>query len=127
MLSGGVTLAEALVERLGHSFWHHVRELDLSRSKLRELDALHADGFSNLRELNLDGNLISDVHLLPRLPALNVLRLNNNVIVTTVPSGRIVGEVIRVQLYALRWASFSAPVHSHGAVTIVPKHAHPDA
>ena len=48
---------EVLVEKLGHSFWHHGRELDLSRSKIRELDALHADGFSsNLRELNLDGH-----------------------------------------------------------------------
>ena len=83
----GRLTTEGLVERLGHSFWHHVRELDLSRAKLRELDALHADGFSNLRELNLDGNMIPDVHHLPRLPALNVLRLNNNVI-STAPEGR---------------------------------------
>ena len=78
----GRLTAEGLVERLGHSFWHHVRELDLARSKLRELDALHADGFTNLRELNLDGNLIADLGCLPRLPALNVLRLNNNVVAT---------------------------------------------
>ena len=32
---------DLLVERLGHSFWQHVRELDLARSKLRELDVLH--------------------------------------------------------------------------------------
>ena len=83
---------EGLVERLGHSFWHHVRELDLSRAKLRELDALHADGFSNLRELNLDGNLISEVGTLPRLPALNVLRLNNNVITTPPSSAPLPGE-----------------------------------
>jgi len=79
----GRLTVEVLVEKLGHSFWQHVRELDLSRSKLRELDALHADGFSNLRELNLDGNLIASLHGLPRLPGLTVLRLNNNLVSTS--------------------------------------------
>ena len=30
----GKLTAEALLERLGHSFWEHVHELDLSRSKV---------------------------------------------------------------------------------------------
>ena len=76
----GKLTAEALLDRLGHSFWEHVHELDLSRSKIRELDALHADGFCNLRELNLDGNLLMEVHSMPRLPALTILRLNHNLI-----------------------------------------------
>eukprot|EP00965_Chrysotila_dentata_P221734 6192546-Pleurochrysis_carterae.AAC.1 len=57
----GKLTTEALVERLGHNFWEHVHELDLCRSKLRELDALHAPGFVNLRELTLDSNLIPEV------------------------------------------------------------------
>jgi len=76
----GKLTPEALLERLGHSFWEHVHELDLSRSKIRELDALHADGFCNMRELNLDGNLLMEVQSMPRLPALRILRLNHNLI-----------------------------------------------
>ena len=48
--------------------------------QIRELDALHADGFCNLRELTLDGNLLTDTRAIPRLPALTVLRLNHNMI-----------------------------------------------
>mgnify|MGYP001307503699 CR=1 FL=1 len=36
------------------------------------------EGSGSACELNVDGNLLSDVHALPRLPALSVLRLNNN-------------------------------------------------
>lgn len=86
----GRLTTEHLVEKLGHSFWQHVRELDLSRSKLRELDALHADGFANLRELNLDGNAVSSLATLPKLPALTVLRLNNNLLSTLAESGATV-------------------------------------
>uniref|UniRef100_A0A7S3SJ09 U2A'/phosphoprotein 32 family A C-terminal domain-containing protein n=1 Tax=Strombidinopsis acuminata TaxID=141414 RepID=A0A7S3SJ09_9SPIT len=77
---------EALVERLGHSYFEHVLELDLSRSKIRELEALHAyaPSFCNMRELNLDLNLIADGGAIPFLPALTVLRLNHNQI-STIP------------------------------------------
>ena len=59
-----------------------VRELDLSRCKIRELEGLQGGEFCNLRELNLDSNLLSDAAALPRLPALAVLRLNHNTIAT---------------------------------------------
>jgi len=81
----GKLTAEALLERLGHNFWEHVHELDLSRSKIRELDALHANGFRNLRELNLDSNLLVEVHTMPYLPALTILKLNHNLIHSTAP------------------------------------------
>ena len=38
--------------------------------------------FVNLRELNLDSNLLAAAADLPRLPALAVLRLNHNLIAT---------------------------------------------
>jgi len=102
----GRLTADALLERLGHQFWQHVRELDLSRSKLRELDALHAEGFCNLRELNLDGNLIAALDTLPRLSALTVLRLNNNLITTLPPtpadSGRAGGVGARGAVSSVR-------------------------
>jgi len=83
----GRLTSDALVEKLGHSFWQHVRELDLSRSKFRSLDALHADGFGNLRELNLDGNLLADIHGMPPLASLKSLRLNHNQLVSSPPLG----------------------------------------
>ena len=67
---------------MGHNFWEHVRELDLSRSKIRELEGLQGSEFVNLRELNLDSNLLSAAADLPHLPAIAVLRLNHNLIAT---------------------------------------------
>ena len=54
----GRLTVDALVEKVGHNFWEHVRELDLSRSKIRELEGLQGAEFVNLRELNLDSNLL---------------------------------------------------------------------
>ena len=62
-----------------------MRELDLSRSKIRELEGLRAQDFCNLRELILDGNLLPTCHTVPRLPALTLLRLNHNQITSTPP------------------------------------------
>ena len=93
---------DALVDRLGHSFWQHVRELDLSRSKIRALDALYSDGFDNLRELNLDGNLLTDVHSLPRLEALRSLNLNHNCIVSSAPPESGSGLASLAQLEVLQ-------------------------
>ena len=78
----GRLTVDALVEKVGHNFWEHVRELDLSRSKIRELEGLQGAEFVNLRELNLDSNLLAAAADLPRLPALAVLRLNHNLIAT---------------------------------------------
>ena len=81
----GRLTTDALVEKIGHNFWEHVRELDLSRSKIRELEGLDGSEFCNLRELNLDSNLLVDANALPKLPALAVLRCNHNLIQT--PTG----------------------------------------
>ena len=59
--------------------------MDLSRSKIRELEGLRAQDFCNLRELILDGNLLPTCHTVPRLPALTLLRLNHNQITSTPP------------------------------------------
>lgn len=78
----GKLTTDVLIERLGHSCWERVLELDLSRSKLRELDALRAHGFCHLRRLNLDSNLLVDLRCLPHLPALTVLSLSHNLVST---------------------------------------------
>ena len=70
---------EFIVEKLGHKFFDHVSELDLSSNKIRDTaNCITGDTFVNLRVLNLDNNMISDVSGLKNLSILAVLRLNHN-------------------------------------------------
>ena len=72
----GRLTVDALVEKVGHNFWEHVRELDLSRSKIRELEGLQGAEFVNLRELNLDSNLLRSSPLyLPYISPISPLYL----------------------------------------------------
>ena len=70
---------DLLEEKLGTRSFEGLRELDIVGMRLRNLgtvfssDTLHA-----LKELNLDGNSLSDVSALRVLPHLSVLRLNRN-------------------------------------------------
>eukprot|EP00949_MAST-11_sp_MAST-11-sp1_P004981 g4981.t1 len=75
--SGKLT-SEFLAEKIGHKYFEHIRELDLSSCRIREIEHLSGDEFSNLRELNLDNNMLTSVRGLHRLFKLNVLRLNHN-------------------------------------------------
>ena len=75
----GRLTVDALVEKVGHNFWEHVRELDLSRSKIRELEGLQGAEFVNLRELNLDSNLLrSSPPYLPHISPVSPLYLGAN-------------------------------------------------
>ena len=117
----GRLTVDALVEKVGHNFWEHVRELDLSRSKIRELtptltltltlaltlalalalalaltltltltltrskirelEGLQGAEFVNLRELNLDSNLLRSSPLyLPYTAAISPLYLDSNLL-----------------------------------------------
>ena len=75
--SGKLT-AEFLAEKIGHKYFEHIRELDLSSCRIREIEHLSGDEFSNLRELNLDNNMLTSIGGLHRLDKLTVLRLNHN-------------------------------------------------
>ena len=77
----GRLTVDALVEKVGHNFWEHVRELDLSRSKIRELEGLQGAEFVNLRELNLDSNLLRSSPLyLPYIFPISPLYLDSNLL-----------------------------------------------
>ena len=68
-----------MIEKLGHKFFDHVSELDLSSNKIRDTaNCITGDTFCNLRVLNLDNNMISDLSSLSGLSVLAVLRLNHN-------------------------------------------------
>ena len=83
--SGRLT-EEFVVEKLGHKFFDHVSELDLSSNKIRDTaNCITGEVFGNLRVLNLDNNLISDLSGLTGLSLLAVLRLNHNRIETLGP------------------------------------------
>lgn len=77
MFAGKLT-EDLLNEILGHSYYEHIENLDLSNSGIRMMDVVTAERFSKLRVLVLDDNQISDVTSLGSLPLLRVLRLNKN-------------------------------------------------
>jgi len=68
-----------LEEKVGHRFFEHLRELDLSAMRVRDLGQVFlGEEFVQLRELNLDSNNLTDVSGLAHLAHLTVLRLNSN-------------------------------------------------
>eukprot|EP01083_Nonionella_stella_P000006 14_1 len=69
---------EFIEDKIGHRYFEHVRELDLSGSRIRLLDNLSPKRLANLRELNLERNNISDISALFVLRSLVVLRLAHN-------------------------------------------------
>jgi Leucine-rich repeat (LRR) protein len=82
--SGKLTF-DFLTEKLGHSEFEQVRELELASCRLREIVDLSGQEFHLLRELNLDNNFLQSVSGLSSLPNLLVLRLNHNRIETLYP------------------------------------------
>ena len=77
-LYAGRLTEELLNEILGHSFYKHIENLDLSGAKIRNCEVINSDRFGNLRVLVLDNNHLTDVTSLSPLPLLRVLRLNRN-------------------------------------------------
>ena len=70
---------DMLEEQVGHRFFDHLRDLDISNLRLRDVfHAFSSGAFTNLCELNLDNNLLHSVAGLQSLANLQVLRLNNN-------------------------------------------------
>ena len=75
----GKLTIEFVVERVGHSFLEHVRELNLAASRVRDVgEVLKEQHFPSLKEVNLDNNQLSDLSGLADLPQLSLLRLNHN-------------------------------------------------
>ncbi len=75
----GRLTVDMLEEQVGHRFFDHLRELDISNLRLRDVcHAFSGGAFGNLCEVNLDNNLLQNVDGLRTLPNLHVLRLNNN-------------------------------------------------
>jgi Leucine-rich repeat (LRR) protein len=80
--SGRLT-EEIMSSRLQGRKLTEMRELDLSNCKLRDFeDMFDAVKIPNIRELNLNNNLMSSLRCLGFLPTLKILRLKSNKIET---------------------------------------------
>ena len=82
----GKLTKEMVTDKAGHSFFEHIREINLSNCKLKDVEILGAIEFKNLREINLDGNNMTSFDSLAGLSSLSVLRLNHNRIEATFSS-----------------------------------------
>jgi len=71
---------QILTDLLGHTSFHVVRELELLNQKIRDVSVLHELGFVGLVEVTLTRNLLQRFSGMARLPALEVLCLNENII-----------------------------------------------
>ncbi|XP_052769048.1 leucine-rich repeat-containing protein 9-like isoform X3 [Mya arenaria] len=82
---GGRLTPDFVAEKLGHSNFLDVREMDLPSSGIRIVDLGAADVFLNLRSVNLEHNNLTSFSGLINLPNLRVLCLNHNRIECVMP------------------------------------------
>jgi Leucine-rich repeat (LRR) protein len=62
---------------------NELRDLDLSNCKLKDFeDMFDSQKLTNIRELNLNGNMMSSLKAVGYLPTLKILRLRGNRIET---------------------------------------------
>eukprot|EP00026_Physarum_polycephalum_P000578 Phypoly_transcript_00579.p1 GENE.Phypoly_transcript_00579~~Phypoly_transcript_00579.p1 ORF type:complete len:894 (+),score=112.18 Phypoly_transcript_00579:1591-4272(+) len=74
----GRLTSDVLEEKIGHIHNSSVRALDLGNMKLKEIDPLKGEEFTQLREVTLDHNALITAKALAKLVSLEVLRLNHN-------------------------------------------------
>ncbi|XP_033624638.1 leucine-rich repeat-containing protein 9-like [Asterias rubens] len=82
---GGRLTQDFVAEKLGHSNFHEVRELDFPQSILRQVDLGTGEHFINLRSVNLEHNNLQSFSGLVYLVNLRVLCLNHNHVECIVP------------------------------------------
>lgn len=74
----GKLTIELLGEKIGHFTFKNITELDLRNCKIREVDCLSNGDFRNLRKLNFDNNLLTNIDCFGGLTGLRYLSLNHN-------------------------------------------------
>ncbi|EDV23284.1 uncharacterized protein TRIADDRAFT_10167, partial [Trichoplax adhaerens] len=82
---GGRLTKDFIVERVGHSNFHELRELDYQKCSIRHVDFGDGVEFLNLRSVNLEHNNLTSFSGLVRLINLKVLCLNHNRIESIIP------------------------------------------
>ncbi|XP_063003742.1 leucine-rich repeat-containing protein 9 [Elgaria multicarinata webbii] len=84
-LFGGKLNADMVAERLGHSNFSKMQELNWTASMIRMVDLVPADQFKNITNVNLQNNNLTSFSGLVFLPNVKVLCLNYNHIESIVP------------------------------------------
>ncbi|XP_056023048.1 leucine-rich repeat-containing protein 9-like isoform X3 [Ostrea edulis] len=90
---GGRLTPDFVAEKLGHSNFQDVRELDLPNCSIRIVDLGIGDTFLNLRSVNLEHNNLSSFSGLVHLPNIRVLCLNHNHIECIMPKQKPVNKM----------------------------------
>ncbi|XP_067941699.1 leucine-rich repeat-containing protein 9-like [Watersipora subatra] len=84
---GGRLTTDFVAEKVGHSAFSDIRELDLPQQALRSIDLGNGNAFENLRSINLEHNNLTSFGGLVQLPNLRVLCLNYNKIESITTKG----------------------------------------
>ncbi|XP_061469286.1 leucine-rich repeat-containing protein 9 isoform X2 [Rhineura floridana] len=84
-LFGGKLNADMIAERLGHSNFSKMQELNWTASMIRMVDLAPADQFKNITSVNLQNNNLTSFSGLVYLPNVKVLCLNYNHIDSILP------------------------------------------
>ncbi|KAL3874482.1 hypothetical protein ACJMK2_037491, partial [Sinanodonta woodiana] len=92
---GGRLTPDFVAEKLGHSNFQEVRELDMPNSSLRIIDLGPGDIFVNLRSVNLEHNNLTSFSGLVNMPNLRVLCLNHNHIECIMPKNTKIQRTIQ--------------------------------
>uniref|UniRef100_A0A670XMP3 Leucine rich repeat containing 9 n=1 Tax=Pseudonaja textilis TaxID=8673 RepID=A0A670XMP3_PSETE len=82
---GGKLNADMVAERLGHSNFSKMQELNWTASMIRMVDLVPADQFKNITSVNLQNNNLTSFSGLIFLPNIKVLCLNYNHIESILP------------------------------------------
>ncbi|XP_069116712.1 leucine-rich repeat-containing protein 9-like isoform X2 [Argopecten irradians] len=85
---GGRLTPDFVAEKLSHSNFQDVRELDLPNCSIRSVDLGAGDTFINLRSVNLEHNNLTSFSGLIHLPNIRVLCLNHNHIECIMPKSK---------------------------------------
>nr|XP_056707726.1 leucine-rich repeat-containing protein 9 [Euleptes europaea] len=84
-LFGGKLTSDMVVERLGHSDFSKMQELNWTASMIRTVDLMPPEQFKNITSVNLQNNNLTTFSGLIFLPNIKVLCLNYNHIESIVP------------------------------------------
>uniref|UniRef100_A0A8D2KR37 Leucine rich repeat containing 9 n=1 Tax=Varanus komodoensis TaxID=61221 RepID=A0A8D2KR37_VARKO len=84
-LFGGKLNADMVAERLGHSNFSKMQELNWTASMIRMVDLVPVDHFTNITSVNLQNNNLTSFSGLIFLPNIKVLCLNYNHIESIIP------------------------------------------
>ncbi|XP_073775247.1 leucine-rich repeat-containing protein 9 isoform X2 [Danio rerio] len=95
---GGRLNADMVAEKLGHTNYRDLSELNLHSSSIRMVDLTPADLFGNLRSINLEHNNLTSFSGLIFLPNIKVLSLNYNHVESILPRQKVQSHMSNKQI-----------------------------